>query len=191
MLLLRILLCSLIVFLTNNLLLAQTHSQQEIDKVIATLPPCPKPSDDNFEKICEYMDTKDHKEITKLLRDLACINDNDSQLVKKAKMQKMLTTFSADLYCTGEGFKQSVGKGDFLKFAIYRDYPVLIDHLVVHYQFNLNYLHPSDGNETLLDYLKEEIDLFIKIKNSEKKVKELRSIYAQLRAYGAKHFSEL
>lgn len=182
--------CLFILFTTNNLL-AQTHSQDEIDKVIATLPPCPKPSDDKFEKLCEYLDTKDHRQITKLLRDMACIDDKDPALLKKAKMQRLISTYRADLYCSGEGFRQPQNKGDLLKYAVYRDYPAIIEHLVTQYQININYVPAGQKNQTLLDYVKTEIDAFLKTNNSDSKVIQLQSIYTQLRGFGAKHYTEL
>ncbi|MFC5283424.1 hypothetical protein [Pedobacter alpinus] len=162
--------------------------QEEIDRIIKTLPDIPRPSDEELSKLCYRIDKHD-VEFNSDLKKMAGVTSSDPPLLIKAKVQKFWKTYYMDLGCDSSGF--SVEFGNILKFSTHRSYSWFIDVVKEKYNVNIDIPDPVDG-KTLLDFVQDEILRFEKIDNQIEKVKELKDIYIHLKNdLGAKHAVEL
>ena len=163
--------------------------QAQIEKIMQSLPPCPKPTDAKMEGVCTSIDKRDFK-FAEQLEEMACVDrKTDNALVVKAKVQRLWNTYYSAFYCDATGF--SVENGNITKYSVFKNFPSFIDYVVKHYGLNINKPDVADG-KTLLDYVQDEIRRMEGLSGQAQKVTELRNVYRHLKNdLGARHAAEL
>lgn len=162
----------------------------QLEEVTAKVEDCPKPSDDMFEQMCKFIDTKDMKYKEHLMKMSCADKQKDSPITVNSKVKHTWDTYKKDFYCTADGFR--VDQGNILKYSVYQDFPIFVDGVVKTFDLDINFKDPSDG-KTVLDYIQDEIAAYKKLKNSKDKLAQLEELYVRFKKapLNAKHASEL
>lgn len=113
----------------------------------------------------------------------ACIQSNDSQGVKKQKMQDFWNRHEASLVCNSVQF--DVLDGSIIKYAVQSKFEDFIDD-VISWDINLNRVDATD-NRTPLDYVQFHLQ---KNAGSDLEIK-FKYFYQKLRKAGALHLNEI
>lgn len=157
----------------------------------ATLPPPPEcPNRKKLKNLCMMIGDQmaDPKQPEKYMYETrfyqaGCVNDGDSEEVKKQKIRNAWNTYEDDLKCNNNFF--DVSDGHLLKYAVASNFTDFLDD-AIKWQVNLNKVDAADGR-TVLDYVQFHLE------KSKGGALEpiLKSYYLKLREAGAKHKSEL
>jgi hypothetical protein len=138
---------------------------------------CRPPTINNFKVLCadvasrakapQFQDEIEYNYEYEILR-LACVNiGNDSEAITNQKVQKWWNKYKTSCTCDAIGF--GLQNGSFLKFALAKNMPDVIETLASIYGCDINFIDPADGLN-LLDYLVAEIARLKEQDNSESAV---------------------
>ena len=105
--------------------------QEDIEKIIRSLPACPLAPESKFFNICMLIERQDGK-YQSLLEEIACVDPKeDNLLVVKAKVQRLWNTHYKEFSCESTGFP--VEFGNVLKFSVFQNFTLVIDQLIGKY----------------------------------------------------------
>ena len=171
---------------------------KDIQKVTLSSQECPAPSTQQFEQICDQVYTKkeasDDSELSfryqETLWKMACAKDGEENLEEaRKKVQQMWNKYRTSFSCDYPGVK--VPRGNITKLSLDTGFSIFILDAVKNYKLDMNFQDPRDG-KTIVDYLKEEIDLYKKSAvDVSSKIKEYENLYTLLKDHGAKHSKDL
>lgn len=158
---------------------AHSNFEQNLDEITeatALVDNCPKPTKNQFSKLCLKVEGRSFDYET-TLKELSCVKNSDGDTTKKEKVQHMWTKHKDEFKCNAEGL--NVRDGNVVKMSVASNFMEFLDGLVKDFEIDINFKDPSDG-KNVLDYTKDEIERLKRQGGQTSRVRELEGIYSYL-----------